>query len=455
MEQDSNSHDFKDDEIPVLKDESVAAAISTIDALIAGDFLVNADESSELGKALQKLILKLRASYDHELDRVVKLSICSNETNTSSARLLYALQNVDNRAQSIAAAAEELQASVQQINDHSSGIRKENESSIQVMNEVVTSLDLTVNTFEEIGAAVLDDVEKISEMESFAKEVKDIAESIKGIAFQTNLLALNAAVEAARAGQAGAGFSVVAQEMRSLSKNSENATKQITTLVELFEAKMKSVTAALHDSVENVDKGKKAIGNVSAHMKDLESNIHRSSQNITSIVDAIGEQNSATASVSDGIYSIAQQTSDSVHGTDKIVDSMDELQGHIDDQILELGQLQLTDKVVKLAQSDHVIWKKRLVAMICGKEGLNANELADHHSCRLGKWYDQVSDSAMLSHPAFRQLLPPHEVVHRHGKQAVVLYNQGQIGAALEEIEKVERASVEVLRLLKALESNS
>ena len=306
MEQDANSQEVAD-EVPTLQNESVLAAISTIDALIDGNFLINSDESTEVGKALQKLILKLRASYDHELDRVVQLSICSNETNTASARLLYALQNVDNRAQSIAAAAEELQASVQQINDHSSGVRKENESSIVVMNEVVSSLDFTVNTFEEIGTAVLDDVEKISEMESFAKEVKNIAESIKGIAFQTNLLALNAAVEAARAGQAGAGFSVVAQEMRSLSKNSENATKQITTLVGLFEAKMKSVTAALHDSVENVEKGKQAIGNVSAHMKELESNIHRSSQNITSIVDAIGEQNSATASVSDGIYSIKEQ----------------------------------------------------------------------------------------------------------------------------------------------------
>lgn len=434
--------------------EAELNAIATINAMIEGDYLIDADESSELGQSLQKLILKLRHSYNSELDRVVKLSICSNETNTSSARLLYALQTVDNRAQSIAAAAEELQASVQQINDHSSGVRKENESSIQVMSEVVQRLDFTVSTFEEIGAAVLDDVEQISEMSSFAKEVKNIAESIKGIAFQTNLLALNAAVEAARAGQAGAGFAVVAQEMRSLSKNSENATKQITKLVGHFEEKMKNVTEALKESVGNVEKGKTAIGSVSSHMEDLQSNIKRSSQNITSIVDAIAEQNSATASVSDGIYSIAQQTSESVHGTDKIVDSMDELQNHINDQILELSQLNLTDKIVKLAQSDHVIWKKRLVAMICGKEGLDVNELADHHSCRLGKWYDQVNDLTIKSHPAFGQLLPPHELVHMHGKQAVVLYNQGRTREALEEIQKVEAASVEVLNLLKALENN-
>lgn len=427
--------------------------ISTINSLVDGDYLVNADESCELGRALQKLIVKLRSSYNTELDRVVKLSICSNETNTSSARLLYALQNVDGKAQSIAAAAEELEASVSQIKDHSEGVRKENMSSIQMMQDVSQSLTSTISSFDQIREAVMDNAEKISEMGGFAKQVKDMAESIKTIAFQTNLLALNAAVEAARAGQAGAGFSVVAQEMRSLSKSSETATKQITKLVDLFEQKMAEINSALESSIDNVDGGKVAIESVDNKMDEMKENINRSSGNITSIVDAIGEQSAATESVSSGIYSIAQETSSSVHGTDKIVDSMDELQSHINDQILHLSELNLPQKVIKLAQSDHVIWKKRLVSMICGKEGLDDQELADHHSCRLGKWYDQVTDSQMINSPQFQALLPPHERVHRYGKEAVVFYNQGNIGAALKEIEKVEEASVDVLQLLKELES--
>ncbi|MDZ7902789.1 MAG: CZB domain-containing protein [Rheinheimera sp.] len=102
-----------------------------------------------------------------------------------------------------------------------------------------------------------------------------------------------------------------------------------------------------------------------------------------------------------------------------------------------------------------MIWKKRLVNMICGKQGLQEKELADHHSCRLGKWYDQVTDASLLQRPEFKQLLRPHQLVHHHGKLAVAAYNKGDIKAALLEIAEVEAASVDVLNLLKSMEESN
>lgn len=429
--------------------------VDLINRLADGDYTLASDTSTPMGKALQRLIDKLRITATTELDRVVELSICSNETNIASARLLYALQNVDAQAQSIAAAAEELEASVNRIKDNSTNISRENQSSIASMIEVTRSLKDSVSSFEIIRSTVLKNADQISEMSSFAKQVRDIADSIKGIAFQTNLLALNASVEAARAGEAGAGFGVVAQEMRALSRTSENATKQIATLVDQFETKMIEVTSGMEMSVQNVDKGKVAIEHVDEKMIEMKASIDSTSQNISSIVDAMEEQYQATEAVSSGITSIAEKTSESVHGTDQIVDLMDKLQGFVNDQIMALSVLNLEKKVIKLAQSDHVIWKKRLVSMICGKEGLRETELADHHGCRLGKWYDQVRDPALKSNPNFSQLLSPHERVHRHGKQAVAYYNRGDIQAALNEIEHVEAYSEDVLYLLKQLEEKS
>ena len=361
---------------------------------------------------------------------------------------------MDEKAQSIASAAEQLQASVSQIRHHSQDMRNETSASMDVVSDVTESLKVSVAAFDKIRQSVAENTAEVANMGSFATEIREIADTIKGIAFQTNLLALNASVEAARAGSVGAGFGVVAQEMRSLATKSADATKQITTLVDDYEEKMKSVTDALQSSVSSVDEGKVSIENVDGKMSEMREKISRVSENINDITGAIDEQSEASESVSNGITNIAQNTSASVDSTDYIVDSMDKLQNFVNDHILEISALNIPNKVIKLAQSDHVIWKKRLVNMICGKEGLNDRELADHHSCRLGKWYNQVNEASMLNNHSFQALLPPHERVHTHGKQAVVYYNSGNVALALSEIEKVESASVEVLRLLKALESH-
>lgn len=85
----------------------------------------------------------------------------------------------------------------------------------------------------------------------------------------------------------------------------------------------------------------------------------------------------------------------------------------------------------------------------------HALALADHHSCRLDKWYDQVTDPRLLQRQEFKQLLRPHQLVHHHGKLAVAAYNKGDVKAALQEISEVEAASVDVLSLLKSMEKNN
>ena len=93
--------------------------------------------------------------------------------------------------------------------------------------------------------------------------------------------------------------------------------------------------------------------------------------------------------------------------------------------------------------------------MIAGREGVNPDELSDHHSCRLGKWYDGVDNSAYLNNPVFKELLAPHEQVHKHGIQAVRLYNENKVHEAINEIQKVEEASKDVLRLLSELDQQT
>jgi methyl-accepting chemotaxis protein len=121
-------------------------------------------------------------------------------------------------------------------------------------------------------------------------------------------------------------------------------------------------------------------------------------------------------------------------------------------ELSRFAKMNIPGKVVKLAKSDHVMWKKRLANMMVGREGLRADELSNHTNCRLGKWYSAVQESKYRDHRAFKALAEPHRLVHAHGIEAVKHYNGGRLDAAMAELDKVEKASVDVLRCLAELD---
>lgn len=429
--------------------------IDIVNSLIAGNYLIENNDTSPLGLALKALAERLTASSTQELDRVVLLSMCANETSMGSARLLYNLQRVSANSQAVASAAEELQASVQTIRTYSNEVNADNKNALNLVESVAAQLRQSVAAFLNITESVKTNSSAVTSLAGFASTVQGLSDEIKGIAFQTNILALNASVEAARAGDQGRGFAVIAQEMRTLANRSSDATQRISDLAKSFDSQMNRVASSLNETIAVVQTGQAAIAQVDENTQAMYQGLQRTVASIVQISESIDEQNTASTVVARNIARIASQTEHSVHSTDEIVDSIEQIQGYINEQINRLAELSLPDKIIKLAQSDHVIWKKRLVNMICGKQGLQEKELADHHSCRLGKWYDQVTDASLLQRPEFKQLLRPHQLVHHHGKLAVAAYNKGDIKAALLEIAEVEAASVDVLNLLKSMEESN
>jgi methyl-accepting chemotaxis protein len=428
--------------------------IDIVNSLIAGNYLIENNDTSPLGIALKTLAERLTASSIQELDRVVLLSMCANETSMGSARLLYNLQRVSANSQAVASAAEELQASVQTIRTYSNEVNADNKNALNLVESVAAQLRQSVAAFLNITESVKTNSSAVTSLAGFASTVQGLSDEIKGIAFQTNILALNASVEAARAGDQGRGFAVIAQEMRTLANRSSDATQRISDLAKSFDSQMNRVASSLNETIAVVQTGQAAIAQVDENTQSMYQGLQRTVASIVQISESIDEQNTASTVVARNIARIASQTEHSVHSTDEIVDSIEQIQGYINEQINRLAELTLPNKIIKLAQSDHVIWKKRLVNMICGKQGLQEKELADHHSCRLGKWYDQVTDTSLLQRPEFKQLLRPHQLVHHHGKLAVAAYNKGDIKAALLEISEVEAASVDVLSLLKSMEES-
>lgn len=425
--------------------------LACIEALSAGDYSVRPIGQSPLARGISKLAETLQRGTQSDLSRVVGLSVQASETATHAARMLASLRNVESRATGIAAAAEEMVASVHTIGQFGENISRQAQEAEQAVAAGLAATEAATAQMARVTGAVADTVAKVALLGEFSSRIARIADAIKEISDQTNLLALNATIEAARAGDAGRGFSVVAAEVKALSHQTRQSTEEIYGITKQLQQEMEAVRASMEESTLAVNAGRAAISDVASHNLNVSSRMAEVSRNTSEIAGTLSEQAAASQEVASGVLQIAQASNASVQDVGRVVAAMESVERLIGSELGRLANLNIPGKVVQLAKSDHVLWKKRLANMMVGREGLRVEELANHTSCRLGKWYASAQTSDERHHPAFAALAEPHRRVHEHGLEAVRLYNAGQIDAALREIEEVERASVEVLRCLDEL----
>lgn len=423
-----------------------------IQALLNNDLKNIPTGDGDVARLFVQLVQKLQSHAMDDIDRCVNLSIETSETAIFSAKMLSELRDIDGQSQGIAAASEEMVATVEEIERNGISITDQAQEAQRATKSGSDAVQKATLNIENIRDSVKEGVEQVDVLARFTEEISGIADDIKKIAEQTNLLALNATIEAARAGDAGKGFAVVAGEVKALSGETAKSTEAIGEIIANIEGAMKNIYASMDSSTTAIETGCDSMSTVESAMVEINGKIDVVTQNISQISNILGEQKQASSEVAQGIAMIAQGSSKSVSSIEHIVNSMDKVEKLISSQIGVLADYNVPNKIVKLAQSDHVLWTKRLANMVAGREGLNANELADHRSCRLGKWYDNVDKPAYLNNPIFKDLLRPHELVHKHGINAVHLYNDGGQQEAMKEIEQVEMYSKEVLRLLSELE---
>ncbi|MGJ4945412.1 methyl-accepting chemotaxis protein [Bradyrhizobium sp. HKCCYLS1011] len=399
----------------------------------------------DLMEAIHRLgrTLAERASLD--LDATVELCINSNEASISAARLIAASVNQSERCQGLAAASVEMQASVQTISTTSTAAATEAAATRLIVDDSVVAVRRTLETMHGIASAVRDTSAKIADLSAASAEIGSIVGTIDAIANQTNLLALNATIEAARAGEFGKGFAVVAAEVKNLSQQTTKATEDIKGRIERLQAEMSGIVAAMAGGAKAVDVGMSEMNNLAQTIDQAGTRTAAVSAKMDDISGILAEQTAAADEVAQGITIIADLATANSNEVMSLADTMAKTDGQVGKMLGEIAKLSLDNRVVRLAKADHVIWKKRLVDMSVGRLSLKADELSEHHNCRLGKWYYGEGSQRFAGNAVFRHLEQPHAAVHRHGKEAARLFGMGRIDEALAEIGNVEKASQEVL----------
>ncbi|CAK0772305.1 methyl-accepting chemotaxis protein [Gammaproteobacteria bacterium] len=304
------------------------------------------------------------------------------------------------------------------------------------------------------GSEVVDQVVRtMNSINESSHKVVDIISVIDGIAFQTNILALNAAVEAARAGDQGRGFSVVAAEVRALAQRSAAAAKEIKMLI--------------GDSVEKVTTGFHLVENAGRTMEEILTSINRVTILMADITTASKEQRAGIEQVNTAIIQmdgITQQNAALVEQASAATESMktqvDRLMAEISvfrlsgEERKENASQQAIDATMDFAaaRAMHLAWRERLKSFLEGKSTLTKDQASSHRECKLGRWLYAHGFARYKHLPEMISLEKTHAKMHEFIHQVIQLKEKNDLVGAEAEYNKCMAASGEVVELLKHLE---
>ncbi|MCS3756155.1 methyl-accepting chemotaxis protein [Salinibacter ruber] len=291
------------------------------------------DEIGDLFDGFNRAVGSVQETLRDVKETTEQTKSTADQISASSEQMAASAEEQSAQSEEVAAAVEELNQtigenakSVQSVADAANDGTRQAEKGQEVVSEATAKI-------KEIAADVQDTADTIGRLQDSSDQISTVVETIDEIAGQTNLLALNAAIEAARAGgdgtgsETGQGFAVVAEEVRELADETDQATSEISSIIEEVQSEIDKAVQAARRSSSNAEEGIDLSEKASETLGEIVSSIERVEQKADEIAAASEEQSTTSEEIARSVQSISTAAQQSAAGVTKVSDTAGQLEG--------------------------------------------------------------------------------------------------------------------------------